>query len=123
MVNIMNEKEIDYNLLEVEKGNKRYGIYLKNHIQDQHNRILDLLKDNTEYKLENERLNNIINELDKWLNHSIESINEKLDNARDKSGIIYSMNDYQILRLRTFRTKMNEVLDKLKELKEKKWNI
>ena len=35
----MNEKEIDYNLLEVEKGNKRKGIYLKNHIQDQANRI------------------------------------------------------------------------------------
>lgn len=59
----MNDKEIDYNLLEVEKGNKRYVIYLKNYIQDQHNRIHDLLKDNTEYKLENERLNNIINEI------------------------------------------------------------
>ena len=30
----MTDKEIDYNLLEVEKGNKRYGIYLKNHIED-----------------------------------------------------------------------------------------
>lgn len=120
----MNDKEIDYNLLEVEKGNKRYGIYLKNHIQDQHNRIHDLLKDNTEYKLENERLNNIINGLEKWLNHSIESINEKLKEDKEEikveNGMCKNMNDYQILRLRTFRTKMNEVLNKLKELKENK---
>ena len=39
----MNEKEIDYNLLEVEKGNKRNGIYLKNHIQDQYKEIVRLI--------------------------------------------------------------------------------
>jgi len=65
----MNEKEIDYNLLEVEKGNKRYGIYLKNHIQDQHNRIVrlskendDLINNNNYWKRKCSELNNIINE-------------------------------------------------------------
>jgi len=70
------------------------------------------------------RLNNIINELEKWLNHSIESINEKLIEDKKetifKNGICQNLNDYQILRLKTFRTKMNEVLNKLNELKENK---
>lgn len=30
----MNDAELDFNLLEVEKGNKRYGIYIKNEIHN-----------------------------------------------------------------------------------------
>ena len=85
----MNEKEIDYNLLEVEKGNKRYGIYLKNHIQDQRNRIHDLLIDNTEYKLENERLNNIINEIEKYIKE-----NSYIDNWDDRTILTNYLLEY-----------------------------
>ena len=78
------------------------------------------IEDTTKLQKEIERLNNIINELEKWLNYSIEKINEKLKNDKEeiivKDGIIMNMNDYQILRLKTFRTKMKEVLDKIKEL-------
>ena len=37
-------------------------------ILEMKHRINDLIKDNTEYKLENLRLNNIINEYENWLN-------------------------------------------------------
>lgn len=30
----MSEEELDYNLLEVEKGNRRFGVFIKNHIHD-----------------------------------------------------------------------------------------
>lgn len=65
----MNEKEIDYNLLEVEKGNKRNGIYLKNHIQDQANRIERLYEENKylkeDYKKHIDRINELTNRIDK----------------------------------------------------------
>lgn len=65
----MNEKEIDYNLLEVEKGNKRNGIYLKNHIQDQDNRIKRYWQENKylkeDYKRHIDRINELTNRIDK----------------------------------------------------------
>lgn len=69
-----------------------------------------------------QRKDNNWNELKEWLNYSIKKINEKLKNDNEeiivKDGIIMNMNGYQILRLKTFRTKMKEVLDKIKELEE-----
>lgn len=65
----MNEKEIDYNLLEVEKGNKRNGIYLKNHIQDQDKRIERFYEENKylkeDYKRHIDRINELTNRIDK----------------------------------------------------------
>ena len=69
----MNEKEIDYNLLEVEKGNKRNGIYLKNHIQDQANRIKRLYEKNKyleeDFKRHIDRINELTNRIDKAIEY------------------------------------------------------
>lgn len=72
----MSSDEIDYNLLEIEKGNRRYGAYLKNHIQD-------LQKEKRKLQQEIERLNNIIKEVreyvDKWEDVARYKLLEMLD--------------------------------------------
>lgn len=45
---------------------------LEQELSQAKNRIRDLLKSETEYKLENERLNNVINGMEKFLNKVIE---------------------------------------------------
>ena len=65
-------------------------------------RINDLLKENTEWKLENNRLNNIINELEKYLNQEIIEWQDASD--------LWTKAQVQEDRI---------VLNKLKELKEK----
>lgn len=79
----------------------------------------ELYKEIETLQQELQRKDNIINELKKWLNYSIDKINQKLIEDKEiivKDGMVMNMNDYQILRLKTFRTKMKEVLDKIKEL-------
>lgn len=79
----MNEKEIDYNLLEVEKGNKRNGIYLKNHIQDQANRIERFYEENKylkeDYKRHIDRINELTNRIDKAI-ELLERYNDRENN-------------------------------------------
>lgn len=65
-------------------------------------RIHDLLKENTEWKLENQRLNNVLNELEKWLKKE-----------RD-----YYFENYYYSDFNAYGSKLNDVLDKLNELKE-----
>lgn len=122
---VYKEKEYDVREIidDIDGLSTKFETYVKSvdlfisHLLDDTESIVDLKK-------ENKRLNNIINELEKWLNCSIEIINKKLKKDKEetivKDGLILNMNNYQILRLKTFRTKMIEVLDKLKELKERK---
>ena len=98
----MNEKEIDYNLLEVEKGNRRNGIYLKNHIQDQDNRIKRLYEENKYLKEDFKRHIDRINELE-----------DELENATNED---YEYNDYN----RGVNNTINHILNRLKDLKENK---
>lgn len=58
----MTDKEIDYNLLEVEKGNKRYGIYLKNHIED-------LAKERNKLYKQLQQKEKIIKEVREYIEH------------------------------------------------------
>ena len=79
-------------------------------------RINDLLKENTEWKLENKRLNNIINELEKY-------IVEEIDDAQEELNIILQGNnlDYKNECTKEFnciKNALDMLLDKLKELKE-----
>ena len=68
-------------------------------------RINDLLKENTEWKLENNRLNNIINELEKWLEDNLGNCRT---NQNYTSNQIYNLKEDIYYRC----------LDKLKTLKE-----
>lgn len=79
-------------------------------------RIYDLLKENTEWKLENERLNNIINKFNKLLIEHIEEARYELN------IILHSDNDldYKNECAREFDIldkNIRMILDKLKELK------
>ena len=59
----MTDKEIDYYLLEVEKGNKRYGIYLKNHIED-------LAKEGNKLYKQLQQKENIIKEVREYIENN-----------------------------------------------------
>ena len=91
-----------------------------NIINDLKSSITDYQEAVGDYQDEIVRKDNNWNELKEWLNYSIEKINEKLKNDKEeiivKDGKVMNMNDYQILRIKTFRIKMKEVLDKIKEL-------
>jgi len=76
------------------------------------NKISRLNKLNKQLEKENKRLNNIINELEKWLEEQkdfIEEMNyiQTIKEIKMEHKIMF--NDYQ------------NVLDKLRELKENKW--
>lgn len=77
----MNKSEIEYNLIEVEKGNRRYGQYIINH-------ILEIEKERNNYIKEIERLNNIIDELKTENLYLRASRDFKQDILRIKSNII-----------------------------------
>ena len=83
----MNDKEIDYNLLEVEKGNKRNGIYLKNHIQDQKKEIDRLYENNLHMQEEMartwEKYDNLQSRIDKAIEY-IEKKTKETDFDNDK---------------------------------------
>lgn len=89
----MNKSEIEYNLIEVEKGNRRYGQYIINH-------ILEIEKERNNYIKEIERLNNIINSLEQEMNEElkIESSGEDFVDGYD--------------------TCLKDFLQRLKELKQ-----
>lgn len=88
---------------------------LEQELSQAKNRIRDLLKSETEYKLENERLNNIINELEKWLLEE----NKKKQKWYNEQ---LSTNDkrYYNEKYLTSLTMINVFFDKLQELKENK---
>lgn len=94
--------------------------------------ILDMLQDSYKAGLwqakydnnidiieENHKLKEVIDKIKKNLESSIESINQKFLDDKEikvKNGKIVNMNDYQIVRLKAFRTKCKELLDILKEV-------
>ncbi len=75
---------------------------------------------NDELKEENKRLNNIINHIEEICKSSIASVDKHLLDdkiPKVKDGKILNYNDYQIIRLKAFRTKSKEILGRIKELK------
>lgn len=93
--------------------------------------LLEQYRDNDYYnlsKIENmaklceeiERLNNIINHIEEICKSSIASVDKHLLDNKEikvKDGRILNYNDYQIIRLKAFRTKSKEILGRIKELK------
>ena len=82
------------NLELIEETNK-----LEDEIERLKNRIYDLIKDCNQYVLENDRLNNIINELEEWI-------------KEDKE---YAMKNFECGRC----FNMFDILNKIKELKKR----
>lgn len=67
-----------------------------------------------------ERLNNIINHIEEICKSSIASVDKHLLDNKEikvKDGKVLNYNDYQIIRLKAFRTKSKEILGRIKELK------
>ena len=102
----MTDKEIDYNLLEVEKGNKRYGIYLKNHIED-------LAKERNKLYKQLQQKENIIKEVREYITsyESIETI-QQFDHNKNNKDLDYSTIDEMTRRYMMVHDKILKILDK-----------
>ena len=77
----------------------------------------DLLR--SQFK-EIERLNNIIEHIENICKSSIASVDKILLDEKEikfKNGILQNRNNYQIVRLKAYRTKSKEILGRIKELK------
>lgn len=81
----MTDEEINYDLLEVEKGNKRYGIYLKNHIQDIQKRSTEMYKENKLLKYQLQQKENIIKEAIEYIQDRYDG--EALTHTFDKDNV------------------------------------
>ena len=71
-------------------------------------------------KLEIERLNNIIKNIENICESSIASVDNILQDEKETkivNGRCINRNEYQIVRLKAYRTKSKEILEKIKELK------
>ena len=67
-----------------------------------------------------ERLNNIIKHVEGICESSIVSVNQILQDEKETkivNGICINRNEYQIVRLKAYRTKSKEILGRIKELK------
>ena len=67
-----------------------------------------------------ERLNNIIEHIENICKSSIASVDKILLDEKEikvKDGIVQNRNNYQIVRLKAYRTKSKEILGRIKELK------
>ena len=73
-----------------------------------------------------ERLNNIIKNIENICEGSIASVNNILQDEKETkiaNGRCINRNEYQIVRLKAYRTKSKEILGRIKELKgsDKEW--
>ena len=67
-----------------------------------------------------ERLNNIIKNIENICEGSIASVDNILQDEKETkivNGICINRNEYQIVRLKAYRTKSKEILGRIKELK------
>lgn len=67
-----------------------------------------------------ERLNNIIKHVEDICESSIVNVNQILQDEKETiilNGRCINRNEYQIVRLKAFRTKSKEILGRIKELK------
>lgn len=67
-----------------------------------------------------ERLNNIIKHVEDICESSIVSVNQILQDEKETiilNGRCINRNEYQIVRLKAYRTKSKEILGRIKELK------
>ena len=100
---------------ELEIANARADVLLS--INDDRQYLLGLIKYWEEecfrYKKENQRLNNVLNELEKWLNSEIKRIEKLQNDTKNVKPYGQEFNNY-VLIIDTY----NYVLDKLNELKE-----
>lgn len=79
-----------------------------------------LIPENHKLKEENERLNNIIKNIENICESSIASVDNILQDEKETkivNGRCINRNEYQIVRLKAYRTKSKEILGKIKELK------
>lgn len=88
--------------------------------------VFCLVKAYTEKDKEIEKLNNIIKHIEEMCKSSIASVDKILQEekvTKFKDGICLNRNDYQIIRLKAFRTKSKEILGRIKELKgaDREW--
>ena len=112
----MSEEELDYNLLEVEKGNRRFGVFIKNHIHD-------LEKENQKLK---EKINTYENPEDLTLmfmycdekaKDKIKQLKEVIEEAEDMLDLIipelWNINNAMTYKIQAVK----RVLDKAKDVK------
>lgn len=97
---------------------------LKKELEKELNRtklILDYAREEIKGKgKEIERLNNIIEHIENICKSSIASVDKILLDEKEikvKDGIVQNRNNYQIVRLKAYRTKSKEILGRIKELK------
>ena len=106
----MNEQEIEYNLLEVEKGNRRNGLYLKGYIielKEERNKLYEALQ---EQELKITILNKTINKAVEYIRNN--SYKFLYYEETDEGQIDLSKCKYRITPLRA--TKVKQLLDILK---------
>lgn len=96
-------------------------------IQELNKRAEDLKTINEEHQIlngmlrkENDRLNNIIKHVEDICESSIVSVNQILQDEKETkivNGRCINRNEYQIVRLKAYRTKSKEILERIKQLK------
>ena len=80
----------------------------------------ELMELNIKYSEEIERLNNIIKNIENICKSSIASVDNILQDEKETkiaNGRCINRNEYQIVRLKAYRTKSKEILGRIKELK------
>ena len=84
------------------------------------NECKEMFLEGQEKLKEIERLNNIIKNIENICESSIASVDNILQDEKETkivNGRCINRNEYQIVRLKAYRTKSKEILEKIKELK------
>ena len=116
------EYSVDYSI----SGNE--VSFLKGMIREYYKPEIERLKEDNEYlnkvnielSTEKNRLNNIIKHVEDICESSIVSVNQILQDEKETkivNGRCINRNEYQIVRLKAYRTKSKEILGRIKELK------
>ena len=82
---------------------------------------LDKVPTYDELLKENKKQKEVIDKMRRNLENSVESINQKILDDKQikvKDGRVLNMNDYQLVRLKAFKTKCSELLNILNEVSE-----
>ena len=90
---------------------------LKNMLLETQEKYEEILHDNVKLREDRIRLNNIIEELEKWLNKQLKDTNKCLDYAREYHNL---QDTEKYTRDHNMYEMILDYLDKLKELKEGK---
>ena len=97
--------------------------YMKRYVENVYEHDSEIMLNWKDIKLvleEIERLNNIIKNIENICESSIASVDNILQDEKETkiaNGRCINRNEYQIVRLKAYRTKSKEILGRIKELK------